>query len=454
MASNDTLFNFDDTLGDREDLTPTPTASSGGFSAAAMSPVNAAQNRSLSEACPVLCAEKMVDSTFVVVEEDLRLKPDTLCMSLDLAAVRADNYSIALDVMSPEQQKTFSEDITSVEHVSGSDASGNMDPDGTYTTNTIEMETCISLNKDEEGDAEECDLVDDLEKDLDRGSGESADADATSVVASDATVVISTDEDNGVKADQLECEAVPVGDALEQTKMFLAQEIDYNRWQKVSSSSSSNHNNSSAHCVDAAVFHVQVPAVEVHLDKCLGSHNKSNGLCDTEPNMEADESNNNVTFDWNENCDLVVGTDQVENCLSGEEDPWVADEPRVGVKADEEMVTVFNSEWDKDSAEDSDNNAELTDEEEEEEDGQSVVDTSDDSSAEFLYVGARNLPATTTCNGVGPDSAVAAWDSHVDQIPIAKKGGCTIIGSRTERIVYDCLIRVSRRRIIQIRNGG
>lgn len=414
MASNDTLFNFDDTLGDREDLTPTPTLASGGaFSA--VSPVNSNITQTLNETFPMAVA----NSTFVMGDEEEvgdkqekdKIKPGTLSMSLDLAAVRADAYTSALDaVLSPEQQKTFSEDIISVEHVSGSDASGNMDPDGTYTTNTIEMETCISLNKDEEGEAEECDLVEDLEKDQERITDDSESSlEAivnTTIITKSASEELLSHHDMSEKEEE---EVNGTVDSVEQTKLFLAREIDYSRWHKVSSN-----------CVDAAVFHVQIPAVEVNLERldCIPVKSEDS-MCEK---LTLDESNNNVTFDLNENRDdllSVSGKEQAEHYLSGEEDPWVADESREsngGAGDEEEMVTVFDREWeDKESAEDSDNNAELTDEEE---DGQSV-DTSDDSSEEFMYVA---QPVTSIANGTGGQGSSAAWESHVDQIPIGKKG--------------------------------
>lgn len=392
MASNDTLFNFEDTLGDREDLTPTPMA--GGTFTTAKSPINGTFIMSDSSTA-------MVDSTFVMEEQQPKGSRGTMTLSLDLSAVRADTYSNALDVTSPEQLRTFSEDITSVEHVSGSDASGK-DPDGTYTTNTIEMETCISLNKDE---AEECDVVEDLEKD-DRISDDSEESKVSTRRISAVSDELGegsegkeeSAENGGVMTEGLEIVGPDV-DPVEQTKLFLAREIDHSRWHKVSSN-----------CVDAGVFHVTAvehvnPVLEVAFEKFLTSEKSS---------LPEDDSNNNVTFDLNENCDTVEHLH-----LSGEEDPWLA-APRNGGEAEEEdeMLTVFNCDWDKESADDSDNNADLTDQEEEE-DGASVESESDDSSEEFMYVQGNSL---TNKTGITNGEVHAVWDSHVDQIPIARKG--------------------------------
>lgn len=452
MASNDTLFNFsEDTLGDRDDLTPTPTASgSGGAFSAALSPINNPRMavQALNETFPMPSADQKVDSTFVMDAEaeqqqhQQEKKANKLSMSLDLTAVRADTYTSALDVLSPEQQKTFSEDITaSVEHVSGSDASGNMDPDGTYTTNTIEMETCISLNRDED-EEEGCDLVEDLEKD-DRASGsldnsEDDDDSSSDVSSSDIAEVakstINMEEEevvqkkeeeqvvekkesphgasNGVVSEEMS--ELPAEDPLEQTKLFLAREIDYNRWHKVS-------------CVDAAVFHVQtiidhVPVLDMEA-KCITSATiKTNGK-----ESKGLQMLDNVTFDLNEN--YANGGD---NCLSGEEDPWGTDSRNVSGES-EEMVTVFNSEWNddeeeeegKEEDEDSDNNPDSEEDgqggDEGEEDGQSV-DSSDSSSEEFMYVGGNNLPSKGENGGGRGGAGGDAWESHVDQVPIGKKG--------------------------------
>lgn len=407
MASNDTLFNFEDTLGDREDLTPTPTVS-GAYSNVPQSPINNV-TRTLNETFDQ--ENKAVDATFVQ-EERVSSRPS---MTLDLAAVRADNYSSALDVLSPEQQKTFSEDIVSVEHVSGSDASGNVDPDGTYTTNTIEMETCISLNKDEEGE-DVCEPVEELEKDdqHEKEQNYDDDYDEESLDSKEEETVDEVSVKAEAPVENGEAVKSPV-DPVEQTKLFLAREIDFNRWHKVSSN-----------CVDtAAVFYVQtveqqVPVLE--LEKCVSLKNTSSEW-DADDTFLMDgrgkEANNIVTFDFNENCTNGFEEENADarlrNNLSGEEDPWGTEEVHEN-NDEEEMVTVFNSEWQKREDEDSDNNEGS---EGDEEDGQSVS-SSGDSSEEFMYVSA------TKSNGENirkPNpGGSAAWESHVDQVPVAKKG--------------------------------
>lgn len=404
MASNDTLFNFEDTLGDREELTPTPCSAPQSAFSVAMSP-SKAHVQSMNETFP-LDATRGADSTFVLPDAakptpSAKSKPP---MNLDFtAAVRADTYTSALDVLSPELQKTFSEDITSVEHVSGSDASGNMDPDGTYTTNTIEMETCISLNKDE--DVGECDFVEDLEQDDQMEDQDIDDSEQSLESSSVSTANVAAVEEanangaycNGVVVEEeTDTENGAVDDPLEQTKLFLAREIDYNRWHKVSSN-----------CVDAAVFHVQTiavaPQLEMDLDKCgfVGSGKQTDSLV----GFGESNNNNNVTFDLNENT-YGQDTHRTENCLSGEEDPWGTD-----------------SHHNRDS---DDDHCEEEDEEEdgdglEEDDGQSV-DTSDDSSGEFMYVGGMDMTEKNGHANGKRSGEGDAWDSHVDQVPFGRKG--------------------------------
>ncbi|XP_055711317.1 uncharacterized protein LOC129806610 isoform X3 [Phlebotomus papatasi] len=101
MASNDTLFNFEDTLGDRDDQFSSPQVEKRSFPGGIVSPI-----------------------------EPPPSEKKGLSMELNLTKTIEVN-----DLCSPEGAKTFSED-----HLSS-----DLDPDATYTTNTIEGETCISV---------------------------------------------------------------------------------------------------------------------------------------------------------------------------------------------------------------------------------------------------------------------------------------------------------------------
>lgn len=107
MASNDTLFNFEDTLGD--DV----------FSPRANSQNDTVKDNKISH--PDSGASTPTPHSF---------KP------IEFESVEISNLN---DLLSPDQQKTLSEDICTVDHLS-SDAI-----DTTFTTNTLEEKTCISV---------------------------------------------------------------------------------------------------------------------------------------------------------------------------------------------------------------------------------------------------------------------------------------------------------------------
>lgn len=135
MASNDTLFNFEDTLGDRDDML-SPRVNSGGSTANATTPqpdnCKTPTNEAYLQIYPV--EYKPVDAT-----NDAPLiagvRPNTLQLNSENLT---NNLS---DLLSPEQQKTFSEEINTIEQLS-SDLSGTID-----ATNTLDdLKTCISVH--------------------------------------------------------------------------------------------------------------------------------------------------------------------------------------------------------------------------------------------------------------------------------------------------------------------
>lgn len=109
MASNDTLFNFEDTFGDD-----------------VFSPRTNSQNDIVKDS-----KVNHPDSSGASTPTPRSFKP----MEFEINEVCSAN-----DLLSPDQQKTLSEDICTVEHLS-SDA-----VDTTFTTNTLEEKTCISVN--------------------------------------------------------------------------------------------------------------------------------------------------------------------------------------------------------------------------------------------------------------------------------------------------------------------
>lgn len=147
MASNDTLFNFEDTLGDREDM----------LSPRNFNSINAANQTNLSMGAtavksitpqPETCKTPTNDGFLAAYPAEYRpndlnsdnhvindIRPSSLQLNFE-------NLTNNLgDLLSPEQQKTFSEEINTIEQLS-SDLSATID-----ATNTLDdLKTCISVH--------------------------------------------------------------------------------------------------------------------------------------------------------------------------------------------------------------------------------------------------------------------------------------------------------------------
>lgn len=137
MASNDTLFNFEDTLGDRDDML-SPRINSGGSimnanGAATPQPDNCKTptNEAYLQIYPVEYKPNDVNTDTQlggIRPNTLQFTPENLTNNLN-------------DLLSPEQQKTFSEEINTIEQLS-SDLSATID-----ATNTLDdLKTCISVH--------------------------------------------------------------------------------------------------------------------------------------------------------------------------------------------------------------------------------------------------------------------------------------------------------------------
>lgn len=134
MASNDTLFNFEDTLGDRDDMfSPRNLPNSGGNTLTANTPQPMNCRTPTNEM--YLNVTTTIDSK--LPEQSLDgMRPTLLPLSFD------NPLSTMNDLLSPEQQKTLSEEINTVEQLS-SDLSATIDA----TTNTLDdLKTCISVH--------------------------------------------------------------------------------------------------------------------------------------------------------------------------------------------------------------------------------------------------------------------------------------------------------------------
>lgn len=139
MASNDTLFNFEDTLGDRDDmmLSPRNVINSSNYIAMSTTPqpdnCKTPTNETYLHLYPI---EYKPNETIANNDTQLtnEMRPNTLQLNLE------NLNSSFVDLLSPEQQKTISEEINTIEQLS-SDLSATID-----ATNTLDdLKTCISI---------------------------------------------------------------------------------------------------------------------------------------------------------------------------------------------------------------------------------------------------------------------------------------------------------------------
>lgn len=135
MASNDTLFNLEDTLGD--DVF-SPRANSQNDLVA----LNVEKNRSDGK-----IIDDFISTTITENIEDVRCEK-FLTLDLELKSVdKRTNAEELFDLCSPDQVKTFSEEINSGERHS-SELSGTAgDFDATFTANTLDEKTCITVGE-------------------------------------------------------------------------------------------------------------------------------------------------------------------------------------------------------------------------------------------------------------------------------------------------------------------
>lgn len=133
MASNDTLFNLEDTLGD--DVF-SPRANSQNDLVA----LNVEKNRVDGK-----IVDDFISTTITENIEDVRCEK---FLTLDLELKTVDKKCEELfDLCSPDQVKTFSEEINSNERHS-SELSGTVgDFDATFTANTLDEKTCITVGE-------------------------------------------------------------------------------------------------------------------------------------------------------------------------------------------------------------------------------------------------------------------------------------------------------------------
>lgn len=140
MASNDTLFNFEDTLGDRDDMfSPRHLCPTSGTNSSSHTPQPSIECKTPTNEPPAPHTDDLSEET-PTLNEPLPKPSMQLNLSFD------SNVGNLNELMSPEQQKTFSEEILTMEQVS-SDLSATVEGN----TNTLDdLKTCISVHFNDE----------------------------------------------------------------------------------------------------------------------------------------------------------------------------------------------------------------------------------------------------------------------------------------------------------------
>uniref|UniRef100_A0A6B2ELK5 Putative subtilisin-like serine protease n=1 Tax=Phlebotomus kandelakii TaxID=1109342 RepID=A0A6B2ELK5_9DIPT len=406
MASNDTLFNFEDTLGDRDDQF-SPLVEKRNFPNDMVSPVEPPEKRN---------------------------------MNLELNLTKTIEVN---DLCSPEAAKTFSEDHMSSDH----------DPDATCTTNTIEGETCISVAgiasntfvEDDERISEisEPDWNSDLTStDVAGKDGQEVDRnsllDVDDIAVEDLDNALSVEPVNGerrqlsetesdndtVKEDKEPSQASPVkrmenGDESENrgdtpphnSEIFQAKDTDVKSIARYEGNRKSPPPTSADTKVDAN--HVTLAADVLVKDLSNKFWSESAPIIYSKHHPIANYNIYEIAdYDGiGEESGVILSEGQ---CLSGEEDPWSSPvmsqnalaDIRYSVPACEMMTTSFNGDdWDSD-------------------DGN--VDE-DDSSEEFMYL--KGLSAAETekmyekevekeHSSLNGPCESDIWTTHKDKVPV------------------------------------
>lgn len=165
MASNDTLFNFEDTLGDRDDAFSPRTPSAPSSQLDALTTLSQSSSSSIYECrtptggggggggsttttvtSAIFSAEESVMRSVIDFYDDkTRFLPDATAAGGGGGIVETDTTFTTgnvIDLLSPDQQKTFSEDICSAEYSAAMDATFTAT---TTTTTSPDEKTCISV---------------------------------------------------------------------------------------------------------------------------------------------------------------------------------------------------------------------------------------------------------------------------------------------------------------------
>lgn len=164
MASNDTLFNFEDTLGDRDDPFSPRTPSTEPIPALPISE-SASTSSSIYEGRSAKDSARIASLPFNTDESVNYTSPTTDEQPTAMPVWEQSTEVAVAELLSPDQPKTFSED-TCIEMAGGGGGTSSdlsLTFDGTFTA-TLDDRTCILV--DTSPKAADCEVVDTVEEQL------------------------------------------------------------------------------------------------------------------------------------------------------------------------------------------------------------------------------------------------------------------------------------------------
>lgn len=157
MASNDTLFNFEDTLGDRDDMFSPRTPSSEPIAVAASSaqaqsdPTSTNSSIYESRSTRDIISRNAYPGDFssnynpLLSETTTQINDEIGCNeALTWEQIPSAEQAAVAELLSPDQPKTFSED-TCIELAGGTSSDLSLTFDGTFTA-TLDDRTCILVD--------------------------------------------------------------------------------------------------------------------------------------------------------------------------------------------------------------------------------------------------------------------------------------------------------------------
>lgn len=286
MASNDTLFNFEDTLGDRDDMFSPRTPHSGTNTCTATTPqpiecITPTNDYSVQEVTIFTSTGNVVIPNMQASDNMDTVKP--ILKPFDFVnLVSNDEYpsNAPNDLLSPEQAKTFSEEINSIEQ--SSDLSGTVEA----TTNTLDdLKTCISvhLKTDDDKDDDDDDFSDWAESSISLVQAENVlpdDTNSTSVPQpihdQNAQSPENGSANNSQYSQEVEAPSENTQNERNSDASLLSNQIMYPLSLSISTLSSSAPSDSSPSSSTCDQSPAETPANE-NIERCNENGNNMNG---------------------------------------------------------------------------------------------------------------------------------------------------------------------------------